>query len=73
MRRVLQLVPLIALALSLVPMVHGATVSGTVKGPDGKPFKGAFVEAQDTDTRIMTASGGQGPWSSIILSGVLRQ
>jgi hypothetical protein len=25
------------------------------------------------DTRIMTASGGQSPWSSIILSGVLRQ
>ena len=29
-----------------------ATVSGTVKGPDGAPFEGAFVQAQNSATRI---------------------
>jgi virginiamycin B lyase len=55
MRPFLQRAALAALVLSLAPMAHGGTISGTVKGPDGKPFKGAFIEAQDTDTRIMTA------------------
>ena len=36
----------VALGLSLASFAYGATVSGTVKGPDGKPLKGAFVEAQ---------------------------
>src|SRR5581483_1668009 len=31
-----------------------ATVTGMVKGPDGTPFKGAFVEAQNTETKITT-------------------
>ena len=31
---------------------RAATVSGTVKGPDGAPFKGAFVEAQNAATKI---------------------
>lgn len=31
---------------------HGATVTGTVKGPNGAPFKGAFVEAQNQSTKI---------------------
>jgi virginiamycin B lyase len=30
----------------------GATVTGTVKGPDGAPLMGAFVEAQNTNTKI---------------------
>jgi virginiamycin B lyase len=34
---------------------HGSTVTGTVKGPDGAPFRGAFVEAQDMKTRITVA------------------
>ena len=33
----------------------GATVSGTVKGPNGMPFQGAFVEARNTSTKIITA------------------
>ena len=36
----------------LVPFAHGATITGTVKGPDGAPFKGAFVQAQNTKTKI---------------------
>src|SRR5260370_7957536 len=31
---------------------YGATIAGSVKGPDGAPFKGAFVQAQSTKTRI---------------------
>ena len=38
---------LVALLFSLASIAYGAAISGTVKGPDGKPFKGAFVEAQD--------------------------
>ena len=44
----------VALGLSLASFAYGATVSGTVKGPEGKPFKGAFVEAQDMDSRVAT-------------------
>jgi virginiamycin B lyase len=45
---------LVGIVLSFASIAYGATVSGTVKGPDGKPFKGAFVEAQDMDSRIAT-------------------
>ncbi len=31
---------------------HAAGVTGTVKGPDGAPFKGAFVQAQNAATKI---------------------
>src|ERR1700749_4827604 len=39
----------ILLGATLAP---AATVTGSVKGPDGAPFKGAFVEAQNSATRI---------------------
>src|SRR5579863_1360463 len=45
---------LVACVLSGGSIAYGATISGTVKSPDGKPFKGAFVEAQDLDSRIAT-------------------
>jgi virginiamycin B lyase len=35
-------------------MCFGATITGTVKGADGAPFSGAFVEAQNTKSRITT-------------------
>lgn len=31
---------------------HSATITGTVKGVDGAPFQGAFVQAQNTKTKI---------------------
>src|SRR5271166_5792595 len=34
---------------------RASTVTGTVKGPDGTAFQGAFVEAQNTKTRITVA------------------
>jgi hypothetical protein len=40
----------------------GATISGTVKGPEGAALKGVFVEAQNdkTNTTFMVLSDGQG-------------
>jgi hypothetical protein len=31
---------------------YAATITGTVEGPDGAPFEGAFVQAQNTGTRV---------------------
>ena len=45
---------LVALAF-LSPAVRAATVNGNVKGPDGAPFRGAFVQAQNTSTRVLVS------------------
>src|SRR5690348_15325727 len=46
-----------ALALTpiLVSAAHGATVTGAVKGPDGAPFRGAFIQAQHAGTKVTTS------------------
>src|SRR3984885_3517629 len=54
MRSACKCAALVASVLFFASFAPGATISGTVKGPDGKPFKGAFVEAQDMDSRIAT-------------------
>jgi virginiamycin B lyase len=41
-----------ALAMFLAAPCFGAAVSGTVKGPDGAPVQGAFVQAQDMKTKM---------------------
>src|SRR5579872_4129172 len=43
-------------------MSSAATISGTVKGPDGAAFQGAFVGAQNSKTKITVSvlSDGQG-------------
>src|SRR6266513_1106516 len=38
-----------------VSFSYGATVTGTVKGPDGAPFEGAFVQAQNVKTKILVS------------------
>src|SRR4029077_17264418 len=43
---------LLGLALYMAASCYGATVSGTVKGPDGAPVEGAFVQAQNTKTKM---------------------
>src|SRR5712691_4311595 len=43
---------LLSAAVFLTSSAYGATITGNVKGPDGAPFKGAFVQAQNTKTRI---------------------
>src|SRR6267154_5660212 len=49
MRRILGL---LSAAVFFSSFAYGATITGSVKGPDGAPFKGAFVQAQNTKTRI---------------------
>ena len=43
---------LIGLALSFSAACQSATLSGTVKGPDGAPLSGAFVQAQNSKTKM---------------------
>ena len=45
---------LASLMLFFGSVCYGATITGTVKGTEGAPFPGAFVEAQNTKTRITT-------------------
>jgi virginiamycin B lyase len=35
-----------------IPTCYGGTITGTVKGTEGAPFQGAFVEAQNMKSRI---------------------
>ena len=53
----LKLSGILALAIALVlcsSLAFGATITGTVKGPDGAPYRAAFIEARDWKTRITT-------------------
>jgi len=52
MRSQTRILALLGLAFYLAASCYGATVSGTVKGPDGAPVEGAFVQAQNTKTRM---------------------
>ncbi len=57
----------LGLVLVFASWVHGASVgviSGTVKGPDGSPFKGAFVRAQNEKNKITVSvlSDSQGQY-----------
>ena len=52
MQRISKILALMSAMIFLAAFAHGATITGTVKGPDGAPFKGAFVQAQNTKTKI---------------------
>src|SRR5271157_5550773 len=52
MRLQTRFLSLVGLAFFVASACYGAAIAGTVKGTDGAPFQGAFVEAQDTKTRI---------------------
>src|ERR1700677_4669330 len=47
---------------TLLSSAQAATITGTVKSPEGTPFEGAFVQAQNTKTRMtfMALSDAQG-------------
>ena len=36
-------------------LANASTVAGTVTGPDKAPFAGAFVQAQNTETKMMVS------------------
>jgi hypothetical protein len=42
----------VCFAVCLVAPAFGATITGNVKGPDGKPFMGAFVVADNTQNKM---------------------
>ncbi|MEA2987851.1 MAG: hypothetical protein QOG83_562, partial [Alphaproteobacteria bacterium] len=42
----------LTLTVSLASSAWGATITGNVLGPDGKPFMGAFVVAENTQTKM---------------------
>ena len=46
--------PVATLLFLAASSAHAATITGAVKGADGAPFQGAFVEAQNTKSRITT-------------------
>ena len=52
MRSQTRFVGILGLALCVASSCYGAAVSGTVKGQDGAPIEGAFVQAQNTKTKI---------------------
>ena len=45
---------LIGMIVLFGTLCHAATITGTLKGPDGAPVQGAFVEAQNAKTKITT-------------------
>src|SRR6202049_73229 len=54
MRSQSKLLVLMSLVVLISSLCYGATVTGTVKTPDGAPFEGAIAQAQNTKTRIAT-------------------
>ncbi len=52
----------ISLIFFLGSACHAATIAGSIKGVDGAPFRGAFVEAQNSKTKItvIVLSNSQG-------------
>jgi len=63
MRKFLSLV-ILSLFATVAPAAAGGNISGTVKGPDGAPFKAAFVRAQNMQTKMVTIvlSNAQGKY-----------
>ena len=43
---------LLAWSFSVASITFGATITGSVKGPDGAPFMGAFVIAENSQNKM---------------------
>ncbi len=52
MKPIGKLAALMCLITFLGSFAYGATITGTVKGPDGAPLEGAFVAAQNQKTKV---------------------
>jgi virginiamycin B lyase len=51
--RLVNKIPLsLALTISLAPTAFAATITGTVRGPDGQLFMGAFAVAENTQSKM---------------------
>src|SRR5579862_7947697 len=55
MKSIASLFGLLIAFLFAIPAGHAATVSGSVKSPDGTPFRGAFVQAQNSSTHVLVS------------------
>jgi virginiamycin B lyase len=44
--------PALGFAIGAASFADAATITGTVNGPDGAPFRGAFVQARNAQTKI---------------------
>ena len=44
---------LIAASCAPIALAHAATVTGTITGPDGQAFRGAFVQAENAESKIL--------------------
>ncbi len=66
MKRVVDALLLVALFASVAHAAPGGTISGSVKGPDGAPFKAAFVAARNVKTKatIYVLSDARGRYST---------
>ncbi len=60
--RLIRIVVVASILLFFSPFGHAATLTGTVKGPDGAPFEGAFVQAITGKTTISVLSDKQGQY-----------
>ena len=52
MRGLKEILSLASAVVLLAGFASGSSITGTVKGPDGAPFRAAFVQARNSKTRI---------------------
>ena len=66
MKRILYAGLVALLVASLGYAVPGSTISGAIAGPDGAPFRAAFVRAQNVKTKMtmMVLSDNEGKYST---------
>jgi len=55
MKSASKFVGLLTAFLFIATFAQAATVTGSVKSPDGTPFRGAFVQTQNTSTRVLVS------------------
>ena len=52
MKKMRTMIALLTCVFGVVSLGYGAEVSGTIKGPDGAPFEGAFVQARNAKSKM---------------------
>src|ERR1700730_15942594 len=55
MKSAFKIAALLPAFLFFATFAQAATVTGSVKSPDGTAFRGAFVQAQNTGTRVLVS------------------
>src|ERR1700722_15430804 len=60
--RIVRILSLVSAAGFMSSIAFGATITGKVTGPDGTPFRAAFVQARNAKTRVtvIVLSGKEG-------------